>query len=63
MPMTVKQVPPEEIEKAPTLCLEVQEGPVLNPGLTYYINACGYKESERKANDGCVYMGTMAGTK
>ena len=58
MPITVKQIPAEEAENAPVLTLEVQESQVLAPGSTYLINACGYVESERKANDGCVYMGT-----
>ncbi len=58
MPITVKQIPPEEAESAPILTLEVQESQVLTAGTGYTINACGYVGSERKANDGCVYMGT-----
>ena len=62
MPLTVKQIPPEELAVAPTLTLEVQESPALERGTTYEINARGYVGSERQANDGCVYMGTLGRT-
>ena len=62
MPITVKPIPFEEIRVAPSLMLEVVESPILARGMQYLINACGYMKSRRRANDGCVYMGT-AGNK
>eukprot|EP00826_Nyctotherus_ovalis_P012242 TRINITY_DN13219_c0_g1_i2.p1 TRINITY_DN13219_c0_g1~~TRINITY_DN13219_c0_g1_i2.p1 ORF type:complete len:172 (+),score=19.23 TRINITY_DN13219_c0_g1_i2:365-880(+) len=58
MPLTLAQIPPEEIAMAPKLLLEVLESPSILPGTTFLINACGYENSERKMNDGCVYIGT-----
>jgi hypothetical protein len=48
-----------EVESAPTLALEVLEGPVLPNGTTYNINCRGYVGSKRQAGDGWVFVGTQ----
>ncbi len=48
----------EEVEAGPILTLEVLESPTLAKGAMFVINAAGYTQSRRKAQDGCVYMGT-----
>jgi len=62
MPLTVTQIPKEEIKIAPKLLLEILESPTIPKGTSFSINACGYENSERKMSDGCVYLGT-AGNK
>ncbi len=62
MPITVKQITPEEAAVAPTLDIEAQEGPLLAKGTAFHVNACGYVDSERRVNDGCVYIGTQGKT-
>ena len=62
MPLTVTQVPPEEIKVAPKLLLEILESPTMTRGASFPINACGYQNSERRMNDGCVYIGTAGQT-
>jgi len=58
MPLTLAQIPPEEISMAPKLLLEIIESPSIVQGTSFLINACGYENSQRKMNDGCVYIGT-----
>lgn len=58
MPLTLAQIPPEEINIAPKLLLEIIESPTMPQGTTFLINACGYENSDRRVNDGCVYIGT-----
>ncbi len=62
MPLTVTQIPAEEIKVAPKMLLEIIESPTIPRGTSFPINACGYENSERKMNDGCVYIGTAGHT-
>lgn len=48
----------KEIELSPKLIIKIQESRTLEKGASYIINACGYIDSQRKLNDGCVYIGT-----
>jgi hypothetical protein len=50
-------IPPNDISKAPLLILTVLESATLKAGTTYEINAQGLIGSNRKANDGIVYIG------
>ena len=47
----------EEAQALPKLLLEVQEGPVLEPGTRYLLTARGYPNSKRNIPDGMVYFG------
>jgi hypothetical protein len=50
-------IPQDEVSKAPLLTLTVLESATLKAGATYEINAQGLIGSNRKANDGIVYIG------
>ena len=56
--MVATLITKEEIEEGPQLMLEVLESPTMPKGTRYAINAGGYINSKRNAQDGCVYMGT-----
>ena len=52
-------VPPEEVDKAECLRIEVIEGPEANRGNSLEINAQGFVGSLRGKNDGCTILGAL----
>lgn len=58
IPLGANVIPADEISKAPKLILEIIESQTLEPGKKYTINACGCENSQRKSQDGCVYIGS-----
>lgn len=58
MPAVASIISKEEIDSSPQLVIEVIESPIIQKGTQYVINAGGYINSTRNAQDGIVYMGT-----